>query len=72
MNESDEELRELLRAAFGPAPDGELREDLWPRMLRRMSEHRMRAARWDWALVALLVAGCYLFPGAVLTVLYHL
>ncbi len=72
MNESDEKLRELLRAAFGPAPEGELREDLWPRMLRQMSEHPIRATWWDWALVALVIAACCLFPGSILTVLYQL
>lgn len=72
MNERDvEKLRELLRSAVGPA-DTELKQDLWPRMLRKLDERTIRASWLDWALLALLTVWFFLFPEVIPVLLYHL
>jgi hypothetical protein len=73
MNERNvEKLRELLRSAVGPIADTELKEDLWPRMLRRLDERTIRASWLDWALIALLPVWFFLFPEVIPVLLYHL
>ena len=73
MNEWDvEKLRELLRSAVGPIADTELKQDLWPRMLRKLDERTIRASWVDWALIALLPLWFFLFPEVILVLLYHL
>jgi hypothetical protein len=71
MNNEEEKIRSLLQQAL-PSVRSELRQDLWPRMLRRMEE-RARAVPWfDWALAALLIAGISVSPHAIPLLLYHL
>jgi hypothetical protein len=72
MKESDENLRDLVRRAIGPA-DPELKRDLWPRMRARIEETPpARVPWWDWALAA-AVAGCLVaFPAAIPALLYQL
>ena len=73
MNERDvEKLRELIRSAVGPIPDTELKQDLWPRMLRKLDERTIRASWVDWALIALLPLWFFFFPEVILVLLYHL
>ena len=73
MNERDvEKLRELLRNAVGPIADTELKQDLWPRMLRKLDERTIRASWLDWALIALLPVWFFLFPEVIPVLLYHL
>lgn len=73
MNDKDvEKLRELLRSAVGPIVDTELKQDLWPRMLRKLDERTIRASWLDWALIALLPVWFFLFPEVILVLLYHL
>ncbi len=73
MNErNDEKLRELLRSAIEPVADTELKQDLWPRMLRKLDETTIRASWFDWALIALLPVWFFLFPEVIPTLLYHL
>ena len=72
MNENDEKLRALLKKAVPAVRDPEPRRDLWPQMLLRMEESSLRISWMDWALAAILLAGFFLFPQAILAVLYHL
>ena len=73
MNErNDEEFRELLKDAVAPVADTELRQDLWPRMLRKMDESTIRASWLDWALIALLPVWFFFFPQVIPALLYHL
>jgi hypothetical protein len=73
MNErNDEKLRELLRSAVEPVADTELKQDLWPRMLRKLDETTIRASWLDWALIALLPVWLVLFPEVIPALLYHL
>ena len=73
MNERDvEKLRELVRNAVAPIADTELKQDLWPRMLRKLDERTIRASWLDWALIALLPVWFFLFPEVIPVLLYHL
>ena len=64
-------MEDLLRRAVPPA-DGELKRDLWPDMRRRLDEQTLRVSRFDWALIAAVVAAVALFPQSILPLLYHL
>jgi hypothetical protein len=73
MNERDvEKLRGLLSSAVGPIADTELKQDLWPRMLRRLDAQTFRASWLDWALIALVPVWFFLFPEVIPVLLYHL
>lgn len=73
MNEHEvEKFRELLRGAVEPTADTELKQDLWPRMLRKLDQRTIRASWFDWALIALLPVWFFLFPEVILVLLYHL
>ena len=75
--ENNKEMKKLLRQAIAiaPAPDTELRRDLWPQMLRKLEEQPAPVVRvpwFDWALAAILSAVLVFFPGSILALLYHL
>jgi hypothetical protein len=82
MNEpKDEELQALLKQSEAPI-NLELQRDLWPQMLRRLDQ-RSASAPWslpgllsvpwfDWALLAVLAGGIFLFPSSIPIWLYHL
>lgn len=73
MNERNvEKIGELLRSAVGPIADTELKQDLWPRMLRKLDERAIRASWLDWLLIALLPVWFFLFPEVIPILLYHL
>jgi hypothetical protein len=73
MNEcNDEKLRELLRGAVAPVGDTELKQDLWPRMLKRLDEQTVRPSWLDWALIALIPVWFFIFPEVIPVLLYHL
>ena len=73
MSESNEDkLRELLQKAMPPLAQTELQRDLWPAMLRRLDEHPVRVAWFDWALLALLGVSLGFFPEVIPVLLYHL
>jgi hypothetical protein len=73
MNErNDEKLRELLRSAIAPVADTELKQDLWPRMLKKLDEQTVRVSWLDWALVALIPVWFLIFPEVIPVLLYHL
>ena len=73
--ENNQELKTVLKQAFAPIRDSELRRDLWPQMLRKLEEQpaAMDTVPWfDWALAAVLSAALVFFPGSIPALLYHL
>ena len=73
MNEqNDKELKELLKQSIAPLTDTELRRDLWPEMLQKLSQQPVRVPWFDWALAAILSAVLLVFPGVIPALLYHL
>ena len=73
MNDNDiKELGDKLRNAVPPLPQPELRRDLWPAMLQKMNQPRVRVSWFDWLLAALAAAVLIFFPGAIPALLYHL
>ena len=73
MNErNDNDLKELLRQSVAPLKHSELRRDLWPEMLQKLSHQHVRVPWFDWALAAILAALLLLFPGTIPALLYHL
>ena len=73
MNEpNDEQLRELLRSALAPVADTDLKQDLWPRMLRKLDEQTSRVSWVDWVLIAVVSVLLFLFPEVIPALLYHL
>jgi len=73
MNEqNDKEIQELLKRSIAPIVDTELRRDLWPEMLKKLSHQPVRVPWFDWALAAILSALLIVFPGVIPALLYHL
>lgn len=73
MNEqNDNELKELLKQSIAPLANTELRRDLWPQMLQKLSHQPVRVPWFDWALAVILAALLLLFPGTIPALLYHL
>jgi hypothetical protein len=73
MNDNEyKELGKKLRDAVPPLRQAELNRDLWPVMLQKMSEPRVRVPWFDWALAALAAAALLFSPGAIPALLYHL
>lgn len=75
MNDRElDELRKKLQSAIPrlTPPESELRRDLWPQMLRKLSERPIRVPWFDWALLAALGASLFFFPAVVPALLYHL
>ena len=73
MNEfHDEEFRKLLRSAVAPVADTELKQDLWPRMLRKLDEKTIGASWLDWVLIALVPVWFFFFPQVIPALFYHL
>jgi len=70
--QDDKEMKELLKQSISRAADTELRRDLWPDMLKRLSRQPVRVPWFDWALAAILGALVLIFPGAIPALLYHL
>jgi hypothetical protein len=70
--QSREELRKLLQSAIEPLEERELKQDLWPRMLRRLEQQSIRPPWFDWALVALVLIWFLLFPEVIPGLLYQL
>jgi hypothetical protein len=74
-NEEIKNMKELLKQAVAPVPDGELRRDLWPLMLSRLDAQPLpvHSIPWfDWVLAAILSAVLIFFPGSIPALLYHL
>ncbi len=73
MNDrNDARFREFLRKAIASVADSELKQDLWPQMLRKLDQQAIRVPWYDWALAVLLAVWLYFFPEAILAVVYHL
>ena len=66
------ELGEKLRDAVPPLDQPELNRDLWPAVLKKMSDPRVRVPWFDWLLAALAATVLIFFPGAIPALLYHL
>jgi hypothetical protein len=71
-DQNHEELKTLLRKVIPAVKDTELRRDLWPEMLEKLSEQPLRVPWFDWALAAIVSAALIFFPGAIPALLYHL
>jgi hypothetical protein len=72
MDEIDDlELREFLKKRMQPA-DAELRQDLWPAMLRRMEKSERHVPWFDWVLLGAMTACVLLMPKMIPMLLYHL
>lgn len=61
-----------LRRAIPPLGDVELPRDLWPAMLRRVEERRVRLTWLDGALAALAMVWLTVFPETIGALLYQL
>jgi hypothetical protein len=73
MNEqNDKEIQKLLKRSIPPVADTELRRDLWPAMLKKLSEQPVHVPWFDWALAAILSALLIVFPEVIPALLYHL
>jgi len=73
MNDQEyEQFRKKLRAAIPLLRRPELGRDLWPDMLARMNEPRMRVPWYDWVLLGAAGVGACFFPGLIPALLYHL
>jgi hypothetical protein len=73
--ESNKEMKELLKQAVAPVQDAELRRDLWPQMLRKLEERPLpihNVSWFDWALVSLAAVTLLFFPGIIPALFYHL
>jgi hypothetical protein len=73
---SDEDrvrLRYALRAALPPmGTPADQAHDLLPRLRQRLASRPAPISRFDWALLAALLAGLVVFPETLLLWLYHL
>jgi hypothetical protein len=75
MNADDHDLdfiRRQLRTAMLPWSGLELKNDLWPRMLRRMEEAPVRFGWFEALLAAAVVLAFAVFPELIPVVFYHL
>ena len=72
MNQEEKDkLTALLQGALSPMGDGALRDDLWPRMRRRLDRRPTRVAWFDLALAALATAGFIAFPVVIPWVMFQ-
>jgi len=72
MNErQDEQIRSLLRSALLPMGQREPPRDLWPLMLRRLDDGRLRWAWADYALAGVVLAGFIAYPKVIPWILFH-
>ena len=68
----DERLVRALRRALPPVGEGGPERDLLPLLRRRLEARAAPVSRFDWVLLAALLASIVLFPESLLTLLYHL
>jgi hypothetical protein len=64
-------IKELLKETF-PLVDSELQRDLRLQMLAPLDWQTRRAPWYDGALLALVAIWCFLSPGIIPVLLYHL
>jgi hypothetical protein len=65
-----EDLKRLMQSAFPPM-ESQLRRDLWPEMLKRMTAGPIAVPWYDWALIALLTGWVLAVPQSILQLLYQ-
>jgi hypothetical protein len=68
----NEKIGIAIRSVIPPLADRELKQDLWPAMVRRLEERPAHLPWLDWALLGLLAAWLLFFPEAIPLLLYHL
>ncbi len=68
----DKEMKQLLKQALGPVKNGELRRDLWPQMLEKLSHQPVRIHWFDWVLAGLAGGALLFFPRIIPALFYHL
>jgi hypothetical protein len=71
-HQNDEDLRELLKKSVPPASNTELRRDLWPQMLERLSSQPVHVPWFDWVLAGLAGGALLFFPELIPALFYHL
>ena len=71
MKPTDTELYAMIRQAL-PPESTDLNVELWPRMLRRLDEQRMRMSWLDRGLLLLVSLGLIAFPAIIPQLLYQL
>lgn len=71
QRDDERELRELLKRGMAPMR-AELRRDLWPEVLRRVEERRVRVPWFDWVLAAGATACLLIFPHVIPALLNQL
>ena len=67
----DRKVRDALKQSFPPV-NIDLRRDLWPQVLTKLSDRPASVPWYDWALVGLSVAIFLAFPRLILVFAYHL
>jgi len=65
------QIRAALKQSFPPV-NPELRQDLWPEVLRRVDASPARVPWYDWALIGLSASVFVFFPQLIFVVAYHL
>ena len=72
MTEHDnQQIRDVLKQSFPPV-NTELRQDLWPEVLRRLDARPVGVPWYDWALASLSAVMFLVFPRLLLVFAYHL
>jgi hypothetical protein len=86
-DQNGQDLRQLLKQNIPPASHSELRRDLWPQMLEKLSRESVPSANlvaqtshvpwprihwFDWVLAAVAGAAVLFFPAIIPALLYHL
>jgi len=74
MDHQQERMQQLLKRTMQPIAGqaGELRQDLWPAMLRRLEARPASVPWFDWALLAAVAVWLLFFPGAIPLLFYYL
>jgi hypothetical protein len=71
MKPEEDKIREMLCQALPPT-NPEMKQDLWPRMLRRLDERHVRMSWVDRILLLAVSAGVIAFPAVIPQLLYQL
>ena len=65
-----EDVKRLMQSTFPPV-ESQLRRDLWPEILKRMTAAPVAVPWYDWALMALLAGWVLAVPQSILQLLYQ-
>jgi hypothetical protein len=75
MEHEQERMQQFLKQTMRPVAgraEAELRQDLWPAMLKRLEARPARVPWFDWALIAAVAVWLLFFPRAIPLLLYYL